>query len=36
MKWLGKLFKKKKKSYNTDGQYKLLIIDEEANFFIII
>lgn len=30
MKWLGKLFKKKKKSYNTDGQYKLLIIDEEA------
>lgn len=28
--WLGKLFKKKKKSYNTDGQYKLLIIDDEA------
>ena len=30
MNWLGKLFKKKKKGYNTDGQYKLLIIDEEA------
>jgi hypothetical protein len=28
--WLGKLFKKKKKGYNTDGQYKLLIIDEDA------
>lgn len=28
--WLGKLFKKKKKGYNTDGQYKLLIIDDEA------
>jgi hypothetical protein len=28
MKWLGKLFKRKKKSYNTDKQYKLLIIDD--------
>lgn len=28
--WLGKLFKKKKKGYNTDGKYKLLIIDDEA------
>jgi hypothetical protein len=28
MNWFGKLFKKKKKGYNTDGQYKLLIIDE--------
>lgn len=31
MKWLGKLFKKKKKGYNTDGQYKLLIIDEDSD-----
>ena len=31
MNWLGKMFKKKKKSYNTDGQYKLLIIDEDAD-----
>ena len=31
MKWFGRLFKKKKKGYNTDGQYKLLIIDDEAN-----
>jgi uncharacterized protein (DUF1015 family) len=30
MNWLGKMFKKKKKSYNTDGQYKLLIIDDKA------
>ncbi len=30
MNWLGKMFKKKKKGYNTDGQYKLLIIDEKA------
>lgn len=30
MNWLGKMFKKKKKNYNTDGQYKLLIIDDEA------
>jgi hypothetical protein len=30
MNWLGKMFKKKKKGYNTDGQYKLLIIDDEA------
>jgi transcriptional regulatory protein LevR len=30
MNWLAKLFKKKKKSYNTDGKYKLLIIDDEA------
>lgn len=29
--WLGKLFKKKKQSYNTDNQYKLLIIDEKAD-----
>lgn len=29
MNWLGKMFKKKKKGYNTDGQYKLLIIDEK-------
>ena len=28
MNWLGKLFKKKKKSYNTDCNYKLLIIDD--------
>ncbi len=28
MNWLGKMFKKKKKGYNTDSQYKLLIIDE--------
>lgn len=28
--WLGKLFKKKQKNYNTDGKYKLLIIDDEA------
>lgn len=31
MNWLGKMFKKKKKSYNTDGQYELLIIDDEAD-----
>jgi len=31
MNWLGKMFKKKKKGYNTDGQYKLLIIDDEAD-----
>jgi len=31
MNWLGKMFKKKKKGYNTDGQYKLLIIDEKAD-----
>lgn len=30
MNWLGKMFKKKKKGYNTDNQYKLLIIDDEA------
>ena len=30
MNWLGKLFKKKEKSYNTDVKYKLLIIDDEA------
>ena len=29
MNWLGKMFKKKKKSYNTDCNYKLLIIDEK-------
>ena len=28
--WLGKWFRKKEKSYNTDGKYKLLIIDDEA------
>jgi len=28
MNWLGKLFKKKKKTYNTDHNYKLLIIDD--------
>jgi len=28
MSWLGKMFKKKKKGYNTDSQYKLLIIDD--------
>lgn len=28
MNWLGKMFKKKKKSYNMDSNYKLLIIDE--------
>jgi hypothetical protein len=33
MKWLGKLFKRKKKSYSTDGQYKLLIIDESKELF---
>ena len=31
MNWLGKLFKKKKKGYNTDGKYKLLIINEDAD-----
>lgn len=31
MNWLGKMFKKKKKGYNTDSQYKLLIIDDEAD-----
>jgi hypothetical protein len=31
MNWLGKMFKKKKKGYNAVGQYKLLIIDDEAN-----
>lgn len=31
MNWLGKLFKKKKKGYNTDSKYKLLIIDEKAD-----
>jgi len=31
MNWLGKMFKKKKQVYNTDGQYKLLIIDEDAD-----
>ncbi len=30
MKWLGKLFKRKKKGYNTDSKYKLLIINDEA------
>jgi hypothetical protein len=30
MNWLGKMFKKKKKGYNTDSQYKLLIIDDES------
>lgn len=30
MNWLGKMFKKKKRGYNTDGKYKLLIIDDEA------
>jgi len=28
MNWLGKLFGKKKKGYNTDCNYKLLIIDD--------
>jgi hypothetical protein len=28
MNWLGKMFKKKKKSYNTDCNYNLLIIDD--------
>ena len=31
MSWLGKMFKKKKKGYNTDSKYKLLIIDDEAD-----
>ena len=30
MNWLGKMFKKKKKGYNTDGKYKLLIIDDDS------
>ena len=31
MKWLGKMFKKKKKiTFNEKGKYKLLIIDEDA------
>jgi len=30
MNWFRKVFKKKKKSYNANGQYKLLIIDDEA------
>jgi hypothetical protein len=29
MNWLGKLFKKKK-NYNTDNKYRLLVIDEKA------
>jgi hypothetical protein len=33
MNWLGKVFKKKKKSYNTDCNYKLLIIDDKAEHF---
>ena len=33
MKWLGKLFSKKKKlKYNTDNKYELLIIDENADY----
>ena len=28
--WLGKLFRKKKKGYNNDGKYKLLIIDDDS------
>lgn len=31
MNWLGKLFGKKKKSYNTDCSFKLCIIDENAD-----
>ena len=30
MNWFGKLFNKKKKTYNTDCNYKLLILDEKA------
>ena len=30
MKFLKKAFSKKKKTYNTDANYKLLIIDEKA------
>lgn len=30
MNWLGKMFKKKEKGYNTDGKYKLLIIDDDS------
>jgi hypothetical protein len=33
MNWLEKVFKKKKKSYNTDCNYKLLIIDDKAEHF---
>ncbi len=29
MNWLGKMFKKKKKTYNADCNYKLLIIDDK-------
>lgn len=32
MKWFKNLFKKKKKSYNKENSYKLLIIDEHAEF----
>ena len=33
MNWFRKVFKKKKKSYNTNCDYKLLIIDEKAEHF---
>lgn len=33
MNWLGKVFKKKKKSYPQDIKYQLLIIDEKAELF---
>ena len=31
MNWLGKLFGKKKKTYNTDCSFKLCIVDEKAD-----
>jgi hypothetical protein len=31
MNWLGKVFTKKKKSYSTNNEYKLLIIDDSKD-----
>lgn len=32
MNWLGKMFKKKKKSYPQDNKFKLCIIEENSEF----
>jgi hypothetical protein len=32
MNWLGKIFKRKQKTYNPDGTYKLLIINDEDEY----